>query len=223
MVSKLPMMNLNHSPRTTQATVTEYVRQAILSGQLPGGTRLLQSDLAEALNVSITPVREALRELNTQGLVELDAFRGAVVHIPTLVELEEIYEMRAVLIPLSVRRGMARITAQEFDQIEALLGQMEATTDQAQWVDMNRNFHNLLDEAAKATQLREVLRRLSDLSAIYVHLSFTEKPLQKEESEQEHREIFAAYKQKNEQVAIDLTLSHIYATLEAARDALLRS
>jgi DNA-binding GntR family transcriptional regulator len=178
--------------------------------------------LAAALNVSVTPVREALRELSTQGLVEIDAFRGAVVHTPTLAELEEIYEMRAVLIPLSVSRGIANITLQEMDRAEALLSCMEATTDQTAWVEINRDFHNLLDEVTKTRQLREMLSRLSDLSAIYVNLSFADKPLQKVESEQEHREILAAYRLKDQKLATDLTLSHINATLEAARQSLLQ-
>jgi DNA-binding GntR family transcriptional regulator len=219
LVSKLQIAGLNKLPRTTHATVTEHLRQAILLGQLPGGTRLVQAELAELLNVSVTPIREALRELSTQGLIELDAFRGAIVRIPTLAELEEIYEMRSVLIPLSVKKGIAQITPIQLEDAAALLKKMEQTSNHESWVDLNRQFHNILDDATQTLQLKEVLRRLSDLSAIYVNLSFTEQPLRKEESEQEHRDILQAYQRKDIKAATKLTLKHLNGTLDAARSA----
>lgn len=218
-MAKLQLSGLNKVPRTTQATVTEHLRQAILLGQLPGGTRLVQAELAEALNVSITPIREALRELSTQGLIELDAFKGAIVRMPTLAELEEVYEMRSVLIPLSVKKAIAQITTQQLNEAEALLSQMEASSDHEQWVDLNRQFHNILDDATQTTQLKQVLHRLSDLSAIYINLSFTEQPLRKEESEQEHRAILQAYQRKDVKTATKMTLKHLNGTLDAARAA----
>lgn len=221
MVSKLKIGGLNRFPRTTHATVTEHLRQAILLGQLPGGTRLVQAELAETLNVSITPIREALRELSSQGLIELDAFKGAIVRMPSLSELEEVYEMRSVLIPLSIKKAIAQITPQQINEAAVLLNQMEASSDQEQWLDLNRQFHNMLDDSAQATQLRQVLHRLSDLAAIYINLSFSEQPLRKEESEREHRLILQAYEHKNTKVATKLTLSHLNATLDAARKAII--
>lgn len=221
MASKLQLTSLAGTPRTTHATVTEELRKAILVGQLPAGTRLVQSELAEALNVSVTPVREALRELSTQGLVDLDAFRGAIVHTPSRVELEEIYEMRSLLIPLSIQKAIARLTDLELKPAEGLMLQMEAETDQTQWVELNRQFHNLFDDLAQTHQLRQVLQRLSDLSAIYVNLSFAVVPLQKEESEKEHQAIYQAYLKRDEQLATTLTLQHLNMTLEAARVAIL--
>lgn len=222
LVSKLQLGGLNKFPRTTQATVTEHLRQAILLGHLPGGTRLLQTELAEALNVSATPVREALRELSTQGLIEFDPFKGATVRMPTLSLLEEVYEMRSVLIPLSVKKGIAQITSKQISDAEALLRQMELTSNHEEWVDLNRQFHTVLDDATQTTQLKEFLRRLSDLSAIYINLSFSERPLRKEESEQEHRAILEAYQRKEVDIAIQLTLNHLNGTLDAARKAVIK-
>lgn len=221
-MAKLQLGGLNKFPRTTHATVTEHLRQAILLGHLPGGTRLVQAELAEALNVSVTPIREALRELSTQGLIELDAFKGAIVRMPTLAELEEVYEMRAALIPLSVKKGIAHITSQQLEMAEALLSQMEATSDHEQWVDLNRQFHNLLDDATQTIQLRQMLYRLSDLAAIYINLSFSEQPLRKEESEQEHRAILQAYQRKDVKAATKLILNHLNGTLDAARVAVMK-
>lgn len=219
-MAKLQLGNFKQAPRTTQATVTEHLRQAILLGQLPGGTRLVQSELAEAFSVSVTPIREALRELSTQGLIELDAFKGAIVRMPTLAELEEIYELRSVLIPLCVEKSIAQITPQQLQEAEAILDQMEATTDKELWVDLNRNFHTLLDDAAQTTLLKQTLKQLSDLSATYINLSFSEQPFRKEASEKEHRDILQAYADKNIELATQLIFTHFNGTLDAARAAL---
>ena len=222
-MAKLQLGSFKQAPRTTQATVTEHLRQAILLGRLPGGTRLVQSELAEAFNVSVTPIREALRELSTQGLIELDAFKGAVVRMPTLAELEEIYELRSVLIPLCVGKSIARITPQQIQEAESILDQMEATTTEEVWVDLNRNFHNLLDDAAQTTLLKQTLQQLSDLSATYINLSFGEQPFRKESSEKEHREILQAYADKNVELATQLIFNHFNGTLDAARAALAKT
>lgn len=209
--------SLAEIPRTTQATVTERLRRAILSGALSGGSRLTQAELAKAFQVSITPVREALRELSTQGLIELDAFRCAVVHTPTLQELEEIYELRQVLIPYTVGKGIQQISEQALATADHLLTQMEQESDQSIWVDLNRQFHTLLDQAVPNSHLQVTLRHLSDFSAMYVNLSFAKQPLQKEDSEREHRDILHAYQNRAPILATRLTLSHVIATLAATQ------
>lgn len=223
MTAKLQFPAITGLSRTTQATVTDYLRKAILSGELPAGTRLVQAELAEALNVSVTPIREALRELSTQGLINLDAFRGGVVHTPTLAELEEIFEIRAALLPLSIQKGVYGITEQDIQQAESLLDQMEAEGDRPRWVELNRQFHSLLYQADRSSHLRNLLQRLSDIAAIYINLSFAEKPLQKESADKEHRELLEAYCQKDVEQATQVTLSHINSTLEAARKVLQKS
>jgi len=201
--------------------VTESLRQAILLGQLPGGTRLVQSELAEAFRVSVTPIREALRELSSQGLIELDAFKGATVRRPTLQELEEIYELRSALIPLSVQQSMERITAEDLSQAEAILTQMETSSNPEAWVDLNRQFHTLLDKTAANHLLRQCLIHLSDLSAVYINLSLKEQPLRRDISQQEHRDILQAYINRDGKTATQLLLNHLTSTLETDRQALM--
>jgi DNA-binding GntR family transcriptional regulator len=209
--------------RTTQANVTEYLRSAILSGELPPGTRLVQADLAEVLSVSVTPIREALRELNTEGLIDLDAFRGAVVHTPTLSELEDIYEVRAALLPLNTRKGIQRIHPQDLEQASALLDQMEAETDRTQWVQLNRQFHELLYRASSNTRSTEILQRLSDIAAVYINLALADKSFHRDTSNREHRLILDAYRSQDADRAISIMLSHINTTLEIARTVLRHS
>jgi DNA-binding GntR family transcriptional regulator len=83
--------------RTAQAYVRDSIRSAIFAGQIEAGDRLVQADIAQQLDVSTTPVREALRELATEGLLRLDAHHGAVVRDLDPVELQEIHELRRLL------------------------------------------------------------------------------------------------------------------------------
>ncbi len=206
--------------RTTQANVMEYLRRAILSGELPPGTRLVQAELAEALKVSVTPIREALWELNSQGLIDLDAFRGAVVHVPTLAELEDIFEVRTALLPASIRRGLGYITPQQVERAAAVLDQMEAERDQTRRIALNRDFHTQLYGARPNQHLQSVLERLSDIATIYINLSFSQSMAQRNSSEREHREILATFQAQDVDHAIALSLDHINSTLEAARSVL---
>lgn len=220
MTAKLSLSGARGLSRTTQANVMEYLRRAILSGELPPGTRLVQADLAEALKVSVTPIREALWELNSQGLIDLDAFRGAVVHVPTLAELEDIFEVRTALLPASVRRGVQHMTPQQLEQASAILDQMEAEPDQTRWIALNRDFHTQLYGAKPNQHLQAVLERLSDIATIYINLSFAQNVAERSSSEQEHRQMLAAYQARDVDQAIALSLGHIHSTLAAARRVL---
>jgi DNA-binding GntR family transcriptional regulator len=218
--TKLLRSGVQGISRTTQANVVEYLRRAILSGELPPGTRLVQADLATALQVSVTPIREALWELNSQGLVDFGAFRGAVVHVPTLTELKDIFEVRMALLPACTHRGVTQTTPQKLDQAAAILNQMEAEADQTRWMALNRDFHNCLYGTKPNQHLQSVLERLGDIATIYINLSFAHNTAERSVSEQEHRDILAAYRVGDADQAIALSLSHIHTTLAAARQVL---
>src|SRR5437870_2526894 len=109
MNNPLPLLLERHH-RTAQAHIVERLRQEILSGRIPPGTRLTQAELAKRMETSTTPVREAVRELSAEGLVRISPHREVIVHEPTRLELEEIYELRVLLEPLSVIKAAKIIT-----------------------------------------------------------------------------------------------------------------
>lgn len=232
MTVRLSVSGVKRISRTTQANVVDYLKQAILSGDIPPGTRLVQAELAELLHVSVTPIREALWELNSQGLIDVDAFRGAIVHTPTLSELENIFEVRTALLPISVRRGIQHITPQQIDDAASILDQMEAEPDQTRWLAFNRDFHRQLYGSQPNHHLQSTLERMADIATIYINLSFAQDtPLdssldaqpklpQRNASEQEHRDILESYRLRNVDQAILLSLAHIHSTLDAARTVL---
>ncbi|GAB3268369.1 GntR family transcriptional regulator [Kineosporia babensis] len=158
-------------PRTAHQNVTERLREAILTGELQTGTHLVQSELAAGLEVSVTPVREALRELESQGLVDSDPFRGSTVHQVGLAELQEIHELRRLLTPTAVRERVRTITDDEIDQARALLGDLDPDLPNRVWVETARTVRRVLEGTSTRRNLATILRRLSDVSELYAGLA----------------------------------------------------
>ncbi|CAN5612884.1 GntR family transcriptional regulator [soil metagenome] len=206
--------------RTAHREVADHLRSEIISGALAAGSRLVQADLAERLNVSITPVREALRELENQGLVDFDPFRGASVHAVSLAELEEVYALRRVLVPLAIRERVKTITDEELDQAEAVLRRMTLKSPDSQWVEDNRELHRILDGTSRQPNLRAFLRRLADVSALYVGISVSSDPERRRRARDDHRALLGAYRARQAEVAIAITISHLDDTAATASDAL---
>lgn len=204
-------------PRTAQAAVREHLRARILAGELEPGSRLAQSEIARDLSVSITPVREALRDLSMEGLVDVDPFRGAVVHIPTYEELESIFAIRQRLVPLAVELAVVHITADDLDQCERLVKQMEGTPDWVEWSMLNRDFHNVLDGAGRNAPLAGILRQLSDVASLYIVHSLEDEAARRAEAESEHRNLIDAYARRDTDLALELYLAHFAGTLRVAR------
>jgi DNA-binding GntR family transcriptional regulator len=196
--------------------VFDRIRSDILRGRIAGGVRLHQSELARTYGVSITPVREALRDLAAEGLVDVTVYAGAVVHQPTLEELEQIYKIRASLLPLAVKEAVARITPAELYAADQLITSMSTATSPEQWLDGNRRLHYLFDEATRNAHLTTILRRLGDVSTLYVNISLDAEAGVRD-ADEEHRAILDAYRAGNKAAVEELTIHHFEKTLEMSR------
>ena len=126
---------LGEGRRTAHEFVRESLRRAILRGDLTGGSRLIQGEVAATLNVSTTPVREALRDLATEGLITLDRHRGGTVRELDWDDMEEIGMVREALDPLAVRLFCERITDEQLREAESLWRQMEKQKGEASTKD----------------------------------------------------------------------------------------
>ena len=199
----------------TYDTVREKLHTAILSNELPAGTRLVQSALAKQLNVSITPVREAIRDLTAEGFIDLDPFRGAIVHTPTLDEVEYIYAIRSQLLPLSTRLGIQHITDETLAKARELADQIEAADSQVEWVEANRAFHVTLDTAHPNKPLSDILGRLANLSELYVNIRLGVRIGRREKAEEDHRALINAYADRDIERAIEVGRLHLQRTLDA--------
>jgi DNA-binding GntR family transcriptional regulator len=208
---------------TPRQTAHEYVhrvlRKAILSGDLPGGARLVQSEIAEQLGVSTTPVREALRNLTSEGLVDFDAHRGGVVRSLSAEELSEILELRALLEPHSIRRAAQRIDKETISELERIYELLDHEEDIASWVDLNRQFHRLHSTAAGLPRLQALLIPLQDATATYTGQAARWSPELFKKAQQDHAAIIDGLRRRDGDALEATILRHIGLPREMASPA----
>lgn len=205
-------------PRTTQQLVYEVVRRSIMRGLLPPDTRLAQAQIAEQLQTSTTPVREALRRLAGEGLVRIDAHRGALVRGLDKAELMEIYEIRLLLEPLAIRKAAEQISDAELAEAESLWDRMNDHSDISAWAELNREFHGVFARAARSPKLIQILGGLRDSAAPYVRWSIALHPGFPVKANQEHRELMDACRARDGELAAAIEEKHLRATLAAVTD-----
>jgi DNA-binding GntR family transcriptional regulator len=201
--------------RTAHEYARDTIRKAILDGTLSAGTRLHQGQLATDLGVSTTPVREALRDLAAEGLIVFEPQRGAVVRGLRLEEVQEIYDLRMALDPLALRRSIDHLGPSVFDEAELLMEQMDAEDDTARWAQLNRQFHDLFIAPVAGTRLGHILSGLRDSASVYVGLSLEADPTQLGHASSEHRQFASACRARDIDSAVEITLTHLQATVDA--------
>ena len=141
--------------------VTDELRELITDRQLSPGTPLRQRDLAERFDVSYTPVREALRRLESEGLVVTDVHRGATVARTESEEMEKNYRILAVLEALAGTLAVSKMTDPDLTEIETLSRQVAAChPDDSRLAELNRQFHFRIYECARSPMLLLLMRLL---------------------------------------------------------------
>jgi DNA-binding GntR family transcriptional regulator len=151
------------SQRTLSDESTDRLRAAIRNGTLAPGARLVEQDLAEMLEVSRIPVREAIQRLVEEGLVNKVPHRGAFVYLPTRKDIEEISSLRVVLERFIVERVIARWQPEHegvLGQIVAQMRQVAEQRDFQQMYEIDYNFHYALWEIAEHSIMLEVVSSL---------------------------------------------------------------
>lgn len=171
--------------------IANDLRERILSGDLTDGETIRQEALAEEYDVSRMPVREALKQLDAEGLVHLANNRGATVSEHSLDEIAEIFDLRILLEVDLFRRAIPAMTSVQLGLCEDILRQMDASydaNDVAQWGALNQRFHAALYAPACRTLSNELLYRVSLQSDRYIrlHLSVMK---QREPAKKDHREL----------------------------------
>ena len=201
-------------PRATYVSksdmVTDALRELIIGRRLSPGTPLRQRDLAAQFDVSYTPVREALRRLESEGLVVSDVHRGATVARTESEELEENYRILAALEALAGSLAVSKMTDGDLAEIEALYRQVAACgPDEDQLAELNRQFHFRLYECARSPMLLLLLRLL--------WRSFPHGPQagrSHEESVGQHAQLVAALKSRNEKEVAAIIRHHVLGSIE---------
>jgi DNA-binding GntR family transcriptional regulator len=140
--------------------VAEHLRTAILGGAIGPGERVRQEVVAQQLGASRLPVREALRMLVAEGLIENEPRKGARVPRLRLHEVDVVYRMREQLEPLALAESMPELTAAQTQRLAAIQDEIEADTDLARFLALDREFHLLSYEGCRIEQLTATVARL---------------------------------------------------------------
>lgn len=200
------------APRTAHSYAYEALRSRILTGELAPGAPLIQATLARDLGVSMTPVREALRDLATEGLVTLLPHKGAAVTSLNLADAKEIHNIRLKLEPDATRLAVDHVTLDVLNGAEELYSDMSETTNH-RWVVCNRDFHKLLLSPAPAPRLVSILSSLLEAAALYVPLAITHRV--GPDPQFEHRAILDAYLRRDPEAAAEAVAAHIESSIRS--------
>lgn len=145
--------------------VVESIRQAIISGQFPPGMRLMELQLAEEKGVSRTPVREAIRKMELEGLVVMIPRRGAYVADISIKDINEVYEVRTALDVLSAGLAAERIDKSEIQEMRELLAEEAALVEARDYpkiIDNDTAFHDVIYRASGNTRCMNIISNLRE-------------------------------------------------------------
>ena len=201
--------------------VFNTLRKAILKGELKPGERLMEIALAERLGVSRTPVREAMRKLELEGLVVMIPRRGAQVANITEKDLNDVLEVRMALENLSIENACKKLTEEQLAELKRAAKVFEATMEEGNLVKLAEAdvaFHEVIYQSSDNRRLNQVLNNLREqiyrYRVEYLKEEETRKLLVKE-----HDEIYEAIRNRDVKTAQEISYQHI----ENQREAIVRS
>jgi DNA-binding GntR family transcriptional regulator len=210
-------LGLPGRPVPARRRVKMILHRGIVTGTIPGGTRLVQSSIAAELAMGTRPVREALTELAAEGFVRFDKRGGAVVRELCRSELEDIYEIRMMLEPVATARAAKSASRASLRPAIQLLVAMETEIDGTRWAEHNARFHNVIDVAGNSSRMVAILKNLRELSTLYITHSVLAIPDRARHANAEHEEILRAVFAHDPGAAADAVLRHLDGTLGALR------
>lgn len=207
---------MEYQEQSLGSQIFNRIRDDILSGNYTTGEELKEATLGKQLGVSRTPVREALRQLDLEGLVEIAPNRGAKVIGISRKDVEDIYHMRARLEGLAARKAAEQIKEEELAELEEviLLSEFHVKKPESkQMVRLDGRFHEIMYRASGSRMLEHVLTDfLHYVKMARSHSVKTEHRAQ--ESVKEHKRILEAIRQRDGDLAEQLANEHIQHVIE---------
>ena len=202
--------SIRHDYRTMHDLVFNTLMEEILSGQLKPGEKLNISEISERLGVSRTPVREALKQLMSVGLVENVPHRSPFVKKLSIEEIIELYYIRGALEGVASRLAAQRLTSEQIEELERLCKRMEEKARSGKYDDFiedNSKFHFLVYNTTNSPRLQEMLlqyyRQCEQYRALVMEL-----PGSYEEICQEHKNILNSFKERDLEKADNFARQH---------------
>ncbi|CAI8725445.1 Transcriptional regulator [Pseudomonas sp. IT-196MI5] len=207
---KLPKLNapdLGNTPSTSEI-ITRHLRDAIVAGHFAEDEPIRQDDIARQFNVSKIPVREALKRLEAEGLVMFQRNRGAMVTRVSDAELAQMFEVRMLLEDKILRLAIPNMTEETFTRAERICQEFIGEDDVGRWAELNWELHACLYEPAQRPFLVSLIRSVNDKLERYLRMQMS-LSAGKERADHEHREILAACRAGDVDLAVKLLDEHI--------------
>ncbi len=210
----MTMKNVHPTNAVLSTRIADELRHIILSGQLSPGKRIRQEELADQFGASRIPVREALRILVTDGLVNIVSNSGAWVSSLTQQECSEQYQIRERLEPLLLRFNLPQLTATDISRAGELVQQMKNTPDIEALIHLDREFHWIMYSRVHTSSLTELIERLWNTTQPYrrVYMNLVRSAKGIEVAHLEHDLLLEAIKQADSEEAESILRGHIRRT-----------
>lgn len=205
--------------KTRQELVTDAIRAAILRGRFRPGDRLDQTDLADELKVSRSPVREALRILTAEELLTHYRHRGTVVTERTVAELKELLFIRQLLEGAATKRAVAHMTDERLLVLRQIIEEAESSSNMERVLALNNEFHSTIYEAYDQHYLMAEIQKMRNKVAPYNRL-YLDNPGQKSEAWADHRRIYEACAARDPEWAAQETNRHLERVFDGIINAL---
>lgn len=208
----------------SDASETAYsvIRSEIIAGRYKPGVRLTEEELADHCKVSRTPVRDALRRLAAEDLVRIIPRQGTFVRNLSEAEVDEIFEMRAMLEGYGARRAATRIGTDACTQLGILIAEIDQalehwpSPDLSSFLKANRQIHAIITEATDSTRLSQMIARLTE-QPIIARTAQLYSADDLKRSNDHHRELLAAFETGDPVWAEAVMTSHIKAAHQVYR------
>jgi DNA-binding GntR family transcriptional regulator len=205
-------------PLTVAEQVADVLREAIADGSLAAGTALRQDDLAARFGFSRMPIRDALRQLEAEGIVAIHPTKGAHVAGMDVTEIREIFALRELLEAEALRLSLPDLGNDKLDEAAGVLARIDAELDVGRWGALNRTFHLALYSACGNARLLSLIEAQHNAADRYVRILLSNFNY-RGRSQAEHRELIAACRKRDVAEAVAILKKHLgdgMATLAAA-------
>lgn len=214
-----PMME----SRPIREIAYEVLKHAIITGEIPAGERIVETDYAERLHISRTPLREALRKLERDGLVEYVLRRGVVVRAFTIADVEEIYTIRNALEMLALPAIIERSTAEDIASLRERLAEMDTLVVQRNieaLSPLTRAFHSQLTHLCGQNRILRVIESQDEYITRFSAMAIREET-ELESASAEHHRLVNLIEERNLPAFQELMSRHIERSKECCLAALI--
>lgn len=208
--------------RPIREVAYEVLKHAIITSEIPAGERIVETEYADRLHISRTPLREALRKLERDGLVEYVMRRGVVVRAFTLDDVEEIYTIRNALEMLTLPAIVAKATPEDLAELRGQLAEMDVLVeagDIEQLSPLTRQFHTRLTAVSRQNRILRVIEGQDEYIRRFSAMAIRQESRLKD-AHQEHHRLVDYVEEKNLPAFTELMQHHIEASKQNCLAAL---